>query len=229
VPADAASLIPSAPDQLREQPEVAPEEVPGLLERLARVPDPRDPRGVRHALVAVLALAACVVLAGATSLLAVSEWITDAPPHVLEHVGVGLDPLFPHCSRPAETTVRRLLARIHGNAPDIAVDRWPADPHHRAEDHLRGPTVDGKSLRGAAKAKGPQSDVQPAVSARIRHTVWVAAIPQVGAPCRVHRRGLPRRGEEDSDFRRRSVERNDVYQSGARAGRGEGFARADRP
>ncbi|MFC7014349.1 transposase family protein [Streptomyces viridiviolaceus] len=51
------------------------EEVPGLLERLAEVPDPRDPRGVRHALVVVLALTACAVLAGATSLLAVGEWI----------------------------------------------------------------------------------------------------------------------------------------------------------
>nr|WTB29562.1 transposase family protein [Streptomyces sp. NBC_00830] len=35
-----------------------PEEIPGLLERLAEVPDPRDPRGVRHALVVVLALTA---------------------------------------------------------------------------------------------------------------------------------------------------------------------------
>ncbi|MEU5415765.1 transposase family protein [Streptomyces clavifer] len=44
------------------------------------MPDPRDPRGVRHALVAVLALTACAVLAGATSLLAVGEWIADARP-----------------------------------------------------------------------------------------------------------------------------------------------------
>ncbi|MFF0131002.1 transposase family protein [Streptomyces mirabilis] len=37
------------------------------------MPDPRDPRGVRHALAGVLALAACAVLAGAPSLLAVGE------------------------------------------------------------------------------------------------------------------------------------------------------------
>ncbi|MFE7394901.1 transposase family protein [Streptomyces sp. NPDC057582] len=84
MPAEASSLIPPALDQLREHPEAAPEEVPGLLDRLTQVPDPRDPRGVRHALVGVLALAACAVLAGATSLLAVGEWIADAPPHVLE-------------------------------------------------------------------------------------------------------------------------------------------------
>lgn len=73
MPAEASSLIPPGLDQLREHPEVAPEEVPGLMERLAEVPDPRDPRGVRHFLVVVLTLAACAVLSGATSLLAVSE------------------------------------------------------------------------------------------------------------------------------------------------------------
>ncbi|MET8138021.1 transposase family protein [Streptomyces sp. NPDC005251] len=59
------------------------------------MPDPRDPRGVRHALVGILALAACAVLAGATSLLAVGEWIADAPPQVLERIGVRLDPCSP--------------------------------------------------------------------------------------------------------------------------------------
>ncbi|MET8806238.1 hypothetical protein [Streptomyces sp. NPDC004546] len=38
---------------------------PGLLERLAVVPDPRDPRGVRRALVVVLAPTTCAVPAGA--------------------------------------------------------------------------------------------------------------------------------------------------------------------
>lgn len=47
---------------------------------------------MRHALVAILALTACAVPAGATSLLAVGEWIADAPPHVLEQVGVRVAP-----------------------------------------------------------------------------------------------------------------------------------------
>ncbi|MEU0068678.1 transposase family protein [Streptomyces sp. NPDC006332] len=64
----------------------AENELPGLLARLAEVPDPRKPRGVRHSLVYVPALAACAVcavLTGATSLLAISEWAPDAPPAVL--------------------------------------------------------------------------------------------------------------------------------------------------
>ncbi|WP_411089812.1 ISAs1 family transposase [Streptomyces sp. 061-3] len=54
------------------------------MHRLGQVPAPRDPRGVRHGLSVVLALTACAVLAGATSLLAVGEWIADAPAHVLD-------------------------------------------------------------------------------------------------------------------------------------------------
>ncbi|WP_393100991.1 transposase family protein [Streptomyces sp. LN325] len=176
MPAEASSLIPPALDQLREHPEVAPEEVPGLLGRLAQVPDPRDPRGVRHALVGVLALAACAVLAEATSLLAVGEWITDAPPHELEHVGMRLDPLFPERSLPAETTVRRLLARIDGDALDLAVGRWLADRRNRTRGRLRGLAVDGKSLRGAAKADGRKIHLLAALD----HTGLVLAQLDVG-------------------------------------------------
>ncbi|MED7948859.1 ISAs1 family transposase [Streptomyces sp. BE303] len=156
MPADASSLIPPALDQLREHPRATPEEVPGLLERLAEVPDPRDPRGVRHTLAVVLALTACAVLAGATSLLAVGEWIGDAPTHVLEQLGIRPDPLLPQRLLPAETTVRRLLARIDGDALDRAVGRWLADrrPTTATSADLRGLAVDGKSLRGAARATG---------------------------------------------------------------------------
>ncbi|GGW46788.1 hypothetical protein GCM10010320_28840 [Streptomyces caelestis] len=83
-------------------------------------PDPRDPRGVRHALAVVLALTACAVLAGATSLPAVGEWIADAPPQVLDRLGVCPDPVLPRRLVPAEATVRRLLTRIDGDALDRA-------------------------------------------------------------------------------------------------------------
>ncbi|MFD9253938.1 hypothetical protein [Streptomyces bottropensis] len=92
--------------------------------------------------------------AGATSLLAVGELITDAPPHVLEHVGVRLDPLLPKRSLPAETTVRRLLARIDGDTLDLAVGRWLADRRNRTQSRPRGRAIDGKSLRGAVRANG---------------------------------------------------------------------------
>ncbi|MFF4796665.1 ISAs1 family transposase [Streptomyces sp. NPDC001276] len=101
----------------------------------------------------LLALTACAVLAGARSLLAVSEWVADAPPALLERLGTAVDPLVPKRSWPAESTIRRLLARIDADALDRAVGAWLADRQTRGQG-LRGLAVDGKSLRGAARAKG---------------------------------------------------------------------------
>ncbi|MET7391218.1 transposase family protein [Streptomyces sp. NPDC005522] len=64
---------PSCPGPTRPPSGSRSREIPDLLEFLAQVPDPRDPRGVRRPLAAVLALTACAVLAGARSLLEVSE------------------------------------------------------------------------------------------------------------------------------------------------------------
>ncbi|WP_267886536.1 transposase family protein [Streptomyces sp. WM6386] len=155
VPADASSLAPPVFDQLGPHPRAAPREVPDLLERLAQVPDPRDPRGVRHPLLTVLALTACAVLAGARSLLAVSEWVADAPAELLERLGTRVDPLFPERSWPAESTAAavRLLAKVDADVLDRAVGAWLADRQGRS-DGPRGLAVDGKSLRGAARAGG---------------------------------------------------------------------------
>lgn len=104
----------------------------------------------------VLALTACAVLAGATSLLAIGEWIADAPPQVLERLGARYDPLTRRHLLPGESTVRRVLTRIDGDALDRAVGRWLGDraTMARTAGKLHGLAVDGKSLRGAAKAAG---------------------------------------------------------------------------
>ncbi|GAA2412895.1 hypothetical protein GCM10010420_47920 [Streptomyces glaucosporus] len=60
---------------------------------------------------------------------------------------------LPERSWPAESTVRRLLARIDADALDRAVGAWLADRQADAGG-LRALAVDGKFLRGAARAKG---------------------------------------------------------------------------
>ncbi|WP_316248181.1 hypothetical protein [Streptomyces sp. TRM49041] len=62
-------------------------------------------------------------------------------------------PFLPRRVLPAETTVRRLLARTDGDALDLATGSWLADRRPKATG-LQGLAVDGKSLRGAVKAKG---------------------------------------------------------------------------
>ncbi|MFF2820481.1 ISAs1 family transposase [Kitasatospora cineracea] len=156
MPAAPTSPIPPALDQLRDQSSAGLAEFPGLLERLAEVPDPRDPRGVRHTLVHVLALAAAAVLAGATSLLAISEWAADAPQDVLLALGARHDPLVTRHKVPGEAAIRRVLVRVDADALDRAVGSWLADrqPKKSQTTALRAIAVDGKSLRGAARANG---------------------------------------------------------------------------
>jgi hypothetical protein len=68
-----------------------------LLRALAAVPDPRDPRGVRHELVGVLAMMAAGVLAGARSFYAVGQWLADAKQRTLRRLGQGAPGLRPVC------------------------------------------------------------------------------------------------------------------------------------
>lgn len=74
------------------------------------------------------------------------EIIADAPAHVLEQVGARRDPLPPRRVLPSETTIRRLLARIDGDALDRAVGHWLAD--RRPKETWTA------QLRGVARAKG---------------------------------------------------------------------------
>jgi predicted transposase YbfD/YdcC len=128
---------------------------------------------VRHRLVYILALAAAAVLGGATSLLAVGEWVADAPVNTLAALGGRPDRLTGRCPVPDESTIRRVLADVDGDALDRAVSRWlatrrpePAAPRGagaKRRRRLRALAVDGKSLRGAARANGRKIHLLAAV------------------------------------------------------------------
>ncbi|MGK5446737.1 ISAs1 family transposase [Streptomyces radiopugnans] len=165
MPAASSSPIPTGLGQLAGSDPARPDELPGLLDRLSRLPDPRRLRGRRHRPSYVLALAACAVLAGAKSLTAIAEWAADAPDRLLLHCGATLrDPDRPYRA-PSEATVRRILQRIDGDALATAIGgRLTARADaSRAADQDRYPpsrpvraaiAVDGKSLRGAIRADG---------------------------------------------------------------------------
>jgi predicted transposase YbfD/YdcC len=151
MPAARSSPIPAAvtdPDHARP---LGVGECPGLLERLATIPDPRDRRGRRHTLASVLAVSAAAVLAGARSVAAIAEWATDAPGPVLAALGVRRDPLTRRCQVPGEATIRRVLARVDGDAVDATVGAWLADRLRPPPRPRRVLAVDGKRLRGSAR------------------------------------------------------------------------------
>jgi len=150
VPAARSSPIPAAVTDPEHARPLAVGDCPGLLERLAMLPDPRDRRGRRHTLASVLGVSAAAVLAGARSVAAIAEWAADAPWPVLAALGVRRDPLTRRCHVPGEATIRRVLARVDGDAVDATVGAWLAD-RLRPPGHRRVLAVDGKTLRGSAR------------------------------------------------------------------------------
>jgi hypothetical protein len=78
VPAEPSSAIPATLIQLTHANSPLETEAPHLLAYLATINDPRATRGRRHPLVAILAIAAAAVLAGARSMAAIAEWAADA-------------------------------------------------------------------------------------------------------------------------------------------------------
>jgi predicted transposase YbfD/YdcC len=160
VPAVSSSLIIPALGQLGEVP---PGErgrldasCPDLVACLAKVADPRKPRGKRHSLLSLLLTAVAAVLAGARSFTAIAEWVADAPPGVLGVLGIRCHPLTGVFSPPDEATIRRVLETVDAGALDAAIGMWLAGRLKVAGQGRRGRrqalAVDGKSLRGTRHA-----------------------------------------------------------------------------
>jgi predicted transposase YbfD/YdcC len=103
----------------------------------------------------LLCAAVAAVLTGARSLLAISEWIADAPQQVLGTFGFAIDPLTGFRPVPHAATVRRLLHRIDGDALDAALcaylqARTPLVSQPEAKRTVRRViAVDGKVVRGS--------------------------------------------------------------------------------
>ena len=118
-----------------------------LLAYLATIRDPRARTGRRHPLVAILAMAAAAVLAGARSMTAIAEWAADAPQPVRAAFGARRD-APDRWVVPAEATIRRTLARVDPDLLAAVSGAWLAD-RDRPGQRRRAVAVDGKTLRGA--------------------------------------------------------------------------------
>ena len=154
MPALSSSLISPALEQLpgSEGSQLPAAGCPGLREFLSAVPDPRDPRGVRHSLSSVLLASVAAVLAGARSLAAIGEWVADAPPAALAALGIRFDPLAGRFRPPGEATIRRVLESVDAAHLDAAITSWLASP--AAVTGRRAVAVDGKALRGTRHSAG---------------------------------------------------------------------------
>jgi predicted transposase YbfD/YdcC len=124
----------------------------GLLQALSAVPDPRSPRGLRYPLTALLAVAVCAVMTGASSVTAISDWLHDLDDIARARLGFvrGV---------PATTTMWRLLLRLDADLLATILAGWlrtRARPALSQRRYRQVIAVDGKTLRGARRADGSQ-------------------------------------------------------------------------
>lgn len=115
----------------------------GLIEVLKTVVDPRKPRGVRHPVVTVVAIAVCAALSGARNFTAIAEWSEGLSRDALKRLG------SKRWKPPSEPTIRRVLQGLDANTADAQIGQWVVRQHRVAG---QGVAVDGKTVRGAHDA-----------------------------------------------------------------------------
>jgi hypothetical protein len=175
---------------------------PGLLDALARVPDPRDRRERRFQLATLLAVGVCAMTcAGHNSLVSIAEWARRCEQEVLARLGCPYDPFAGRYRAPGECTLRDAFARVDPAAltaagfahlaalavvplapvnPDGIFEREQRRAHRVARRNIRrrAIAVDGKCLRGAVRADGSKVFVLSAV----RHDdALTAVLREIGA------------------------------------------------
>lgn len=111
-----------------------------LLERFAELEDPRDRRGRRYPLVALLGLCTVAILAGQTSLAAISQFGRLRGRRLGHALG------FPNGHMPCANTLGYLLRDLDADHVDRLVGDWLADRHAAGWEHL---ALDGKCARGS--------------------------------------------------------------------------------
>jgi predicted transposase YbfD/YdcC len=130
--------------------EKARDEIPGLLQVLAQVRDPRRRRGRRFTMVFVLAVTVACVLAGAASFREIGDHAADLPQEVLARLGGTRHPLRRAITAPSEKRIRTLVQDLDAGELDRLTGNWLRDlaGAGRLEGLLTAIAIDGKWLRG---------------------------------------------------------------------------------
>jgi len=125
-------------------------QVPGLLEMLAQVPDPRKRRGRRFPLVFILAVAVACALAGARSFREAGDHAADLPQELLRRLDGKPHPLLRRIIAPSETRIRTLVHAIGADSLDEITGGWLRDLADAGQPGglPAAIAIDGKWLRG---------------------------------------------------------------------------------
>ncbi|WP_412076286.1 transposase family protein [Streptomyces xanthophaeus] len=140
---------------------------------------PRARRGRRHALTSVLLVAACAVLAGARSCLAIAQWAHAAPQDTLSRLDVRCTGALGVRTAPSASTIRRVLLTVcRGGLADLLGHR-PSGTESLA--------VDGKSARGSRTHDTAAAHLLPAVTGTGRTVTQLRVPHKTEDPAAPHR------------------------------------------
>lgn len=115
----------------------------GLIDLLKTIVDPRKPRGVRHPVVTVTAIAILAALSGARSFQAIADWAQGLSKEALRKLG------SKRWKPPSEPTIRRVLQQLNADDVDVKTGAWIARQRPLAGKDI---ALDGKTVRGAHDA-----------------------------------------------------------------------------
>lgn len=164
--------------------EVGRDGAPALMDRFVEVPDPRDPRGVRHAIEVILGLCTAAVLTGCVSRVEITTWITNAEQDILAAFGCRED-VTGRRVPPHRDTVARVLAMLDTTAlADLTgahlgarAGIGPVAAPIAAPTLLPALAIDGKAVRGAI---GPDGQIPYLLAAATHHDTTVIAERAIG-------------------------------------------------
>jgi predicted transposase YbfD/YdcC len=161
-----------------------------FLDVLARVPDPRDPRGRRYPLGALLAIAILATAAGMRGYAGFATWARTAPEDVLAQLGI-------RYRRPSEKTFRAVLSRVDPDDLNCRLGTYFTAHATRLDPAGLVPiALDGKTLRGALRAKAAATHLVSVFAHRTRLVLGQLAVAEKSneIPCvRALLKLLPRR------------------------------------
>jgi len=122
--------------------------VPSLYELFMGLADPRDPRGTRHSLAAMLTLATTAMLVGAKSLTDIAQFGRRRR-KLCRAMG------FTHKKPPCISTFHYLFKDLDAAVVESTLQAWLQAHHPHAG--LKNPTlhIDGKALRGSRRGEIP--------------------------------------------------------------------------
>jgi len=123
-----------------------------LHKALLTIPDCRMPRGIRHNKLAILSIAICAVICGATSFDAIAQWGKACSQKMLRRLRCRKSPKTNLYVPPSEPAIRRFIQAVDAEAVDTAVSDWALSCVERG----LVAAMDGKTLKGARTNNGRQ-------------------------------------------------------------------------